>query len=427
MASDNSDNTDPKSRRRRLIGAGIRTLSRGALRSMPGYDRAKSWQKTGQDWYDTLGGMKGAAMKLGQIASQYEDVLPPQITEQLVRLQRDAEPWEFSRLEPVLNAYWTDEERGMIAEIDEAAMAAASIGQVHAARLTDGREVVIKIRYPGVADSIDADVANLARLLKWSRMLPVGGTDLDSILGELRDRFVEETDYRRELANLDTLRQLNLEGFELPEAVRPLCNEAIFVSTRLDSRPIEEADPALGRVMIEAINRQIFELGALHADPHPGNYGVTERGTIALYDFGCVKYLDHDTRIALRGLLERAFESDWQGVHQHMEAIGAVPFGRWAEDHEVYTKIYARHAASAIDPLKAERPYVFERDALISSIRSEIGRSMKYWRYFRAAPDMVFVLRTLSGLYWILRSMHAEADLYDGLERIVAGEYGPHG
>ena len=113
-----SDNNDSKSRRRRLIGAGIRTLSRGALRTMPGYDRAKSWQKTGQDWYDTLGGMKGAAMKLGQIASQYEDVLPPQITEQLVRLQRDAEPWEFSRLEGVLDAYWTDEERAMIAEID---------------------------------------------------------------------------------------------------------------------------------------------------------------------------------------------------------------------------------------------------------------------------------------------------------------------
>ena len=69
-----SDNNDSKTRRRRLIGAGIRTLSRGALRTMPGYDRAKSWHKTGQDWYDTLGGMKGAAMKLGQIASQYEDV-----------------------------------------------------------------------------------------------------------------------------------------------------------------------------------------------------------------------------------------------------------------------------------------------------------------------------------------------------------------
>ncbi|WP_158583403.1 AarF/ABC1/UbiB kinase family protein [Salinisphaera sp. Q1T1-3] len=424
MASDNSDQTD-KTRRRRLIGAGIRTLSRGAMRSMPGYDRAKSWQKTGQDWYETLGGLKGAAMKLGQIASQYEDVLPPQLTEQLARLQRDAEPWDFADLAGVLDAYWTDEERAMVAEIDETAIAAASIGQVHAARLTDGTNVVIKIRYPGVADSIDADVANLSRLLKWSRMLPIGGRDLDAVLGELRERFVEETDYRRELANLTTLRQLDLEGFELPEAIRPLCNEAIFVTTRLDSAPISTADPERGRDIVEAINRQIFEIGALHADPHPGNFGVTERGTIALYDFGCVKYLDEDTRIAMRGLLQSAFVEDWHGVHQHMEALGAVPQGRWAEDAEVYAGIYARHAASAIVPLRDHRPYVFERDELITSIREEISRSMKYWRYFRAAPDMVFVLRTLSGLYWILRSLHAEADLYDGLERIVAGEYGP--
>jgi predicted unusual protein kinase regulating ubiquinone biosynthesis (AarF/ABC1/UbiB family) len=420
-----SNSDESKRRRRRIIGTGLRTLSRGAMHRMPGYDRAKGWHKTGQDWYETLGHLKGAAMKLGQIASQYQDLLPEQLTEQLARLQRNAEPWDFTDLEPVLEGEWSAAQRAEIATIDETPLAAASIGQVHAARLTDGREVMIKIRYPGIADAIDADVANLGRLLKLSRFIPLRGRDLDALLEELRERFVEETDYRIELANLETLRTLPLRDFELPEPIAHLCTQSLLVTTRLDSEPLATGDPELGGALAEAINRQVFTLGALHADPHPGNFGITERGTMALYDFGCVKYLDRDTRIAMRDILAAALIDDWAGVHDGMERLGVVPEGSWARHSEVYREIYARHAESTLAPLRAHRPYVFDNDELIGSIRREIGRSMAYWPYFQTAPDMIFVLRTLSGLFWILRRLNARADLYGELERIVAGAYGP--
>lgn len=427
MASDNNGNSkDQKHRRRKILGAGLRTLGRGAMRSMPGYDHAKSWHKTGQDWYDTLGGLKGAAMKLGQITAQYQDILPPQITEQLARLQRDAKAWDFADLEPVLDAYWTDEQRAEVVDIDRTALAAASIGQVHAARLADGREVVVKIRYPGMADSIDADIANLGRLLKLSRFIPIRGKDLDGVLQELRDRFVEETDYRREVANLAILRDMSLADFQLPEAVPHLCCEAILVTTRLDADSIDNADPDLGQSMIVAINRQILTFGALHADPHPGNFGVTDNGQIALYDFGCVKYLDVPTRQALRDIIAAAMNQDWRGVHDGMQRLGAVDPGSWEAHSEIYAEIYERHAGSAIDPLRDHRPYCFTEDELIDSIRHEIGRSLKYWKYFNPVPEMLFVMRTLSGLYWILRRMNGRADLYTELERVAAGEYGPH-
>ena len=138
-----SDKREQRTRRRRILGAGMRSLGRGVLQTMPGYDRAKSWQKTGQDWFDTLGGLKGAAMKLGQIASQYRDFLPEPLVEQLARLQRNAEPWAFERLEPVIDAAWSDEQRALVAHIDHEAMAAASIGQAHRATLADGRELSI--------------------------------------------------------------------------------------------------------------------------------------------------------------------------------------------------------------------------------------------------------------------------------------------
>src|SRR5699024_7076850 len=157
-----SDKGEQRRRRRKLIGAGTRSLGRSMLHTLPGYDRARSWQKTGQDWFDTLGDLKGAAMKMGQIASQYRDFLPEQVSSQLARLQRDADPWPFEQIAPVMDEYWTSEQVDRIDEIEPEVLAAASIGQVHRGRLTDGSEVAIKIRYPGVADAVDADIHNLA-------------------------------------------------------------------------------------------------------------------------------------------------------------------------------------------------------------------------------------------------------------------------
>lgn len=420
-----SDKREQRQRRRKLFGAGVRSVGRSMLHTMPGYDRAKSWQKTGQDWFDTLGQLKGAAMKLGQIAAQYQDFLPEQLTEQLSRLQRDAEPWAFEQLAPVLDESLSPAQRARILAIDPQALAAASIGQVHAARLDDGRDIVVKIRYPNVADAVDADIANLARLLKLSRFLPVRGTDIDAVLGELRERFVEETDYRHELSNLRAMRTMTLPGYCLPTPVEDLCTDAVLVTTRVDSTPIGQADPAIGHTMIEGICRQVFSYGALHADPHPGNFGITADGRVALYDFGCVKYLDVTTRCALRDMIAGGMTGQWRDVHDGLERLGAVPPGSWARHGAIYADIYARHAAAILKPLQAQPRYVFADDGLLDSIHAEIRASLKYWTYFNAAPEMVFVLRTLSGLYWILRRVRAEADLFAHLEKIAGGEYGP--
>ncbi len=420
-----SDKREQRTRRRRILGAGVRSLGRGVLHTMPGYDRAKSWQKTGQDWFDTLGGLKGAAMKLGQIASQYRDFLPEPLIEQLTRLQRNAEPWAFERLEPVLDESWSDEQRALIAELDREAMAAASIGQVHRATLVDGREVVVKIRYPGVADAVDADIDNLGRLLKLSRFLPMRGRDIDVVLDELRERFIEETNYRQELAHLEALRAIELPGFVLPEPVPELCTEAVLVTSYIESRPVHEAPPERGQTIVEAINLQVFTHGVLHADPHAGNFGVTADGSIALFDFGCTKTLDLDTRRGLRDVVAAALDARWEDLHIALEGLGVVPPDSWARHGEIYREIYASHATASLEPIRHQSPYVFTDDGLIESIRGEIRASLRHWKLFNAAPQLVFLMRTLSGLYWILRNIHAEADLHTELQKIAAGDYDP--
>lgn len=408
-----------------MLGAGVRTVGRGVLRTMPGGDHVRSWQKTGEDWYDTLGNLRGAAMKLGQIASQYHDVLPAAVTEQLARLQRDAEPWDFADIEPVLTERLSDEQYARLQYIEPEALAAASIGQVHAATLDDGEQIVIKIRYPGIADAVDADIANLARLLKWSRFLPARTGDIDAVLAELRKRFSEETDYERERANLEHLRDMELPGQCLPEPVPELCADGVLALTRLDAAPFAEAHPEAAETLVEGVCHQVFSHGALHADPHPGNFGVLDDGTVAVYDFGCVKYLELETRRTMRDIVAAGLDQDWPGVHAALETLGAVPPDRWAIDGDTYVDIYQRFAGIILEALDAEPVYTFDDDGLIQRLRAELRDSLGYWRYFNAVPETVFVLRTLSGLYWLLRQIEGQAPVLELLERIADNEFGP--
>lgn len=420
-----TDKHERRSRRRKLLGAGARSLGRSVLHTVPGYDRAKSWQKTGQDWFDTLGDLKGAAMKLGQIASQYRDFLPPEVAEQLARLQRDAEPWPFEQLTPVLDDQWSQAQFDRVAHIDKQAMAAASIGQVHRARLVDGSEVAVKIRYPGVADAVDADIANLARLFKMARFIPARGRDIDAVLGELRERFIEETDYRQELAHLNELRALELPGYVLPEPVEHLCTEAVLVTGLLESDPIDQAGPEIGQTVSVAICLQVFSHGIIHADPHPGNFGILPDGRIALYDFGCIKRFDVATRDAMRAVIAAGMSSDWAAMHDAMERLGVVPANSWDAHKAIYTDVYRRETRVVLDRLEKQSDYTFTDDGLLEAIRREIRQSLRHWRLFNAAPELVFLMRTLSGLYWILRRVDAEATIHDLLEDIAAGRFGP--
>lgn len=420
-----ADKVQHRKRKRKLLAAGARSLSRGVLHTVPGYDRARGWQKTGQDWFDTLGDLKGAAMKMGQIASQYRDLLPPEVAEQLAGLQRNAEPWSFERLSPVLDAHWSPEQLDRIEFVDPRAMAAASIGQVHRGRLNDGTDVAIKIRYPGVADAVDSDIANLARLFKMAQFIPARGQDIDAVMSELRGRFIEETDYRQELKNLETLRALELPGYVLPEPVAPLCNEAVLVTTLVESEPIGMAGAEIGQTVSEAICLQVFTHGIIHADPHPGNFGITPDGRIALYDFGCIKRFSQPTRDAMRAVIAAGLESDWQEMHRAMERLGVVPQGQWPAHATVYTEIYSRQTRVVLDRLQDQPVYTFTDDGLLESIRHEVTHSLKHWRNFNAAPELVFLLRTLSGLYWVLRGVDAQATIYALLQDIASGRFDP--
>jgi predicted unusual protein kinase regulating ubiquinone biosynthesis (AarF/ABC1/UbiB family) len=400
----------------RILGAGLRTLGRTVLNKLPGGDRlertALYWAEVGEDWANTLGDLRGAAMKLGQLASQYADVLPPQLAEQLKKLQRSVDPLPYAEIEPLLAAQWTAAQKKRIRSVEPDAIAAASIGQVHRAVLSNGAPVVIKVRYPGVTDAVDADIAQLKRLIGLSKLLPVEGSSIDTLMAEIRARFREETDYAAELGHLEHLRRhARLPGIVYPKPVRALCAEGVLVLSEEHGATLDEAKlwpqevrDALGTTLARWALLQMFEALAVHADPHPGNFAFRETGEIVVYDYGCVKRLSRPVADRVVALLNAAAEGRWDDLHAHLEALGGIAEGVTTDQLKAF---YRELATLILGRLGEAEVFDFDEARFILDIRAAIKRNLGLSFKFRPVSDLLFVMRALSGQYWMLRALRA--------------------
>lgn len=417
----------------KMFMAGVRSVGRLAASKLRGRAGDESWAAVGEDWFRTLGEMKGAAMKLGQLASQYADVLPPGLAAPLARLQRDAVARPFSVMKPVLDAHWSPAQWALIAALDETAFAAASIGQVHRARLHDGREAVVKIRYPGVADSVDEDVMALGRLMRMGKLLPVDGKALDGLLDEVRARFKEETDYRRERVYLEAMTEhAAWPGVEYPRPVEALCTEAILVTEWAPAPNIDTAlgyDPSvrdqLGTRLLGWLLQQVLVSGWVHADPHPGNFGFHADGRITVYDFGCVREVSAAHRQQMRLIAQALRQHDWAGLHEAAHQLGGLSVAADDPSHRErlraeMTPHYRALAAVGTDRLFTERPFDFADGRIIDESRGIARKEIGLWlRNTRPIPPLAFVGRALSGHYWLLRQLGARVDVSALLDAVA--------
>ena len=416
-----------KGRGRAILAAGARTLGRGLFRAVRRSDKAAHWARVGEDWFETLGELKGAAMKLGQIASQYSDLLPPEIAAQLARLQESAQPHPWDEMRGLLDWHWTDEQRALVESVEPEPLASASIGQVHRGRLADGREVAIKIQYEGVAAAVDADVRNLGRMLKLAGVLPIDGDSLDALLVEVRERMREEVDYALERRHIEQFRALpDIEGIVYPTPVPALCTQRVLVMEYAAGRPLATAGELpqatrdrIGEQFVDWIVAQIFDHGLLHADPHPGNFRVADDGTLTVLDFGCVKRIRPNEQRLMAQIVAAALARDWPRIHALLGEIGSLSRPD-REMTEAMQRVYAAHARVFLEHLLAEPHFDFKDPALIPEARAVIREALPQWRAFKPVPELAFVARSLSGGYWMLRSLSARVDLKSRFEAIAA-------
>src|SRR4051794_31936093 len=313
--------------------------------------------RTAQQLFTVLGELKGGAMKLGQALSVFEAALPEDSAapyrEALTRLQEAAPPMPVSDVHRVLDEQFGRTWRQRFREFDDNPAAAASIGQVHRAVWSDGRDVAVKLQYPGAGPALMADLTQLSRLAwLFARISP--GLDVKPLLAELKERVLEELDYTLEA---DAQRAFAAAFADDPQIAVPRVVASApkaVVSEWMAGRPLasiitggtqEERDHA-GSLLALLHFSAPTRAGLLHADPHPGNFRIRPDGRLGVVDFGAVARLPGGVPEPLGRLTRLAVDGDADGLLTLMRDLGFVRDGIRVTAEEVM-----RYLGPAVDPL----------------------------------------------------------------------------
>ena len=295
----------------------------------------RAQQRTAQQLFTVLGTLKGGAMKFGQVLSVLEAALPEEFMapyrESLTKLQDSAPPMStksvHTQMEKGLGKNW----RERFAEFDEQATSAASIGQVHRARWHDGREVAVKIQYPGAAKAVMSDLRQVSRLGNlFAFAFP--GIDVKALLAELQDRVSEELDYLHE-SKMQRKFAVAFDGhpdFFVPHVLS--ASQEVVVTEWVDgvslARIIEsgstEQRNKFGQLYLRFLLSGPTIAGLMHADPHPGNFRVMPDGRLAVFDFGATANLPDGLPSAMGTLLRVAMQEDSQGILNGLREEGFI-------------------------------------------------------------------------------------------------------
>ena len=313
---------------RRLVGAQADTVSREVQ------------QRTAEQVFQVLGELKGGAMKFGQALSVFESVLPEDLAAPyraaLTQLQDSAPPMDGSTVRRVLAAELGARWREQLVELDPDPAAAASIGQVHRGRWHDGREVAIKVQYPGAGEALSSDLRQIGRMASMLQPL-VPGIDVKPLVAELRARIEEELDYSLEAQAQQVFAEAFAgdPDFEVPEVVTN--TPAVLVSTwmeshsslaRLIAEGSQEDRDHFGHLYVRFLFDGPRRTGLLHADPHPGNFRVLADRRLGVVDYGAVARLPEGRLPEPIGrLLRAAVDDDYTAVVDGLRAEGFIKPG----------------------------------------------------------------------------------------------------
>jgi predicted unusual protein kinase regulating ubiquinone biosynthesis (AarF/ABC1/UbiB family) len=317
-----------------LVGLTARTAGgavvAGLRSKLTHTDNAEFHARTAERYAELLGRSKGALMKAGQMLSFMS--LDPAVGEDfrltyqaaLMRLRNEAPPMASALAREVLERELGRQTENVFVEFDWEPLAAASIGQVHAARMHDGRAVAVKIQYPGVADAIHADLKNTELLATFLRLMSGLSPrklsfDPRAAAQEIGDRISEELDYRREAATQAEFADLyrGHPFIHIPEVIGELCTDRVLTQELVQGKSWNDAlsaDQALRDSWAEAIHRFLY--GSYHyvhvfnADPHPGNYIFHDDGSVSFLDFGCVKRFDREEVELLNMIMRECVRGD---------------------------------------------------------------------------------------------------------------------
>ena len=395
-----------------VAGGYARSKVRKVLGADAGEEDRRFRQASGERIARTLGELKGAAMKVGQFASAAKDLFPPELTQALVSLQRDSPPMAFDVIVEQIEAELGAPPVQLFETFERTPFAAASVGQVHRARTDDGREVVVKVQYPGIDGAVDSDLAQVRMALRMGGLAKVPKDMLDAVFDELRERLHEELDYCNEADNVRRFSEFHAghDMLLVPEVVGERSSQRVLTLTYLPGRPLSDLDDpswpqalrdALGTALGELITRQIFELKSIHGDPNPANFAWREDGRLVIYDFGCVKNLPDRVVGCIGDLLRGARDRNYAVLDRAMHDLGPLRSGR-----DIPPEYYDRWLHAVAPPLYQDT-YDFGRADLADRVKRLIPGVVKRANWWQPAPELAILDRMIAGHYNNLRTMRA--------------------
>ncbi len=389
-------------------GAALSKLEKAAERTEAGHLRSA------EVLLDTLGEMKGLALKLGQMISYADNDLPAPYRKLLSKLQADAPTMDIETVVQVIGEDFGGPPEDVFASFDRTPLAAASIGQVHRATLPDGEEVVVKVQFPGIADAMRADIRNGAAVFAFGQLL-FPNVKRSDLRAEMMQVMLEECDYRREAANQREFGELwrDHDGIVVPPVFDEYCSGRVITSgfvagQRFDefvATASRERKDRAGYLMLENMLVSFFGHGLFNGDPHPGNYIFRDDGTVAFLDYGCVKHIPDAMHGHFRDFLAATVDGDAQALTRAVRALGYAPAGvEFSPDEWLKVEQYV------------QRPWL--RDEVFT-FEPEYVRGV--WPLLLKNPEMrkvglprefLFFNRLWFGLYAILTELRASGNFH---------------
>lgn len=399
------------------MGAATEGLKRLAQGKAPDFAGALLSGASARKLAARLANLRGAAMKLGQILSlQGEELLPPEFAQALAILRSQAAPMPAAQLRRVLGREYGKGWEKRFRHFEWEPVAAASIGQVHRATARDGRDLALKIQYPGVAKSIASDVDNVAVLLRLFNILPLG-IDVAATAGEAKRQLAQEADYEAEGRFLESYAKLVKDDPALlvPRVHWDLTTPRIMAMDFMEGSPLEslaselpaERD-AVGALLERLLFRELFEFRVMQTDPNFANYlyqGKT--GRVVLLDFGATRRFDDDFVASYARITRAVVDNDRRRVAREAVRIGYVS----ADDAPDRVNAAVDVIFLVCEPLRHEGPYDFPASNLPIRVK-ELGYELAIRRGLMRAPppETIFLHRKLVGSFLLLARIGARVD-----------------
>ncbi|MCK0091047.1 AarF/ABC1/UbiB kinase family protein [Rhodococcus sp. HNM0563] len=412
------------SRTAKLASIPLGIAGRAAMgfgRRLAGGDRdeidAEMAAKAAEQLFTVLGELKGGAMKLGQALSVMEAAVPEEFAEPyreaLTKLQAEAPPLPAKAVHHVLDQQLGTKWRERFTSFDDVPTASASIGQVHRAVWSDGREVAVKVQYPGADEALRADLKTLSRFASlFSTVMP--GTDVRAILDELSARTEEELDYRIEADNQRAFSKAFADDpqFLVPRVVASA--PKVTVTEWLSATPLssiitggtQEQRNRAGALLAEFHFSSPTRVGMLHSDPHPGNFMLLDDGRLGVIDFGATAAMPDGFPPVLGRMVRLAVDERFDELTQLLYDNKFVLPGRTVTDREI-----ADYLRPFTDPIRTES-FHFTRSWLqqVAGVATDFsGPQFRTARTLNLPPEYLSIFRVLLGSVGICAQLDAYA------------------